>query len=403
MPSRPLTFTNDDGIELAARLELPADAPRAYAVFAHCFTCSKDLRAARSISEALSERGFAVLRFDFTGLGESEGEFSETTFSSNASDLVAAAQFLEEEYEAPSLLVGHSLGGAAVLQAAADIPSTKAVATIGSPCRPDHVQKLLREAVGEIEEEGEAHVTLAGRSFTIKQQFLDDLEAHTMNERIRALDVALMVFHSPVDEIVGIEEAGHLFQAARHPKSFISLDDADHLLTRPSDATYVGHVLAAWAERYVEPIQPIEPETPTAQLAARTPAEGYRTELQAGRHRFVADEPKSVGGTDAGPTPYDYLAAALGSCTTMTLRMYADRKGWPLEEAIAYVEHETIHAEDCAHCETEKGRISRLTRRVKVIGDLDEKQRARLLEIANRCPVRRTLASEIDIQSELVE
>jgi putative redox protein len=409
MPFEKVTFTNPDGDELAARLDRPAGGRvEAVALFAHCFTCSKDLRAVGNISRALTQQGYAVLRFDFTGLGESEGDFANTNFSSNVGDLVAAAQYLEETFAAPRVLVGHSLGGAAVLQAALRIPSAEAVATIGAPYDPEHVTHLLEDSLDEIEATGEATVRLAGRSFQIRKQFLDDLEATRMEEAIRTLDRALMIFHAPLDQTVGIDNAARIFKAAKHPKSFVSLDDADHLLSDEADSRYVGTVLGAWARKYVtdahetsgEDDASAAPAAEEGEVATRT-ADGLYTEIQAGRHPLVADEPESVGGTDRGPTPYDLLSAALGACTSMTLRMYADRKEWPLEAATVRLQHEKIHADDCAHCDTEDGKIDRITREIELEGALTDAQRERLLEIANRCPVHRTLHSEIDVQTRL--
>lgn len=395
-------FTNQDGTPLAARLDRPSQGvPDAYALFAHCFTCSKDLRSVGAISRALNRQNIGVLRFDFTGLGESEGDFSETNFSSNVGDLTAAAQFLDEQYQAPRILVGHSLGGAAVLQAAHRIPSAEAIATIAAPYDPEHVTRLLDDALEEIKTRGEARITLAGRSFTIRKQFLDDLAATKMEKTIRTLDRALLLFHSPVDQTVGVENAARIFEAARHPKSFVSLDDADHLLTDVTDAEYVGTVLGAWARKYVE-IEDEEAAPAEGQVVTETEDE-YRTEIRAGKHALVADEPESVGGGDAGPTPYDYLLAGLGSCTGMTLRMYADRKDWPLEEATVHLSHEKVHAEDCDHCETKEGRVDHIKREIELAGDLTADQRQRLLEIANKCPVHRTLHSEIDVETALRE
>jgi putative redox protein len=395
-------FTNEHGDELAARLDYPTERkPAAYALFAHCFTCSKDLRAVGAISRALNRQNIAVLRFDFTGLGESEGDFADTNFSSNVEDLVVAAEYLAEHFEAPRILVGHSLGGAAVLQAAHSVPSVEAVATIAAPHDPEHVTRLLDDAVEEIKSSGKARITLAGRTFTIRKQFLEDLAATRMEETIRTLERALLIFHSPVDRTVGVENAARIFEAAKHPKSFVSLDEADHLLTSVADAEYVGTVLGAWARKYVDLEQPAE-QPSEGQVVTRT-QDQYRTEVAAGRHALIADEPASVGGTDAGPTPYDYLLTALGSCTGMTLRMYADRKDWPLDEATVRLSHEKIHAEDCGHCDTEDGKVDRITREIELTGDLDADQRERLLEIANKCPVHRTLHSEIDVQSSLRE
>lgn len=407
MPFEKLHFENPEGDRLAARLDYPeARTPRACALFAHCFTCSKDLRAVGAISRALTRQGIAVLRFDFTGLGESEGDFADTNFSSNVDDLVVAADFLADEYEAPRILVGHSLGGAAVLQAAHHIESAQAVATIGAPYDPEHVTRHLENAIEDIRSSGEARINLAGRTFTIRKQFLEDLAATKMKDTIRTLDRALLIFHSPVDAIVGVDNAGRIFEAAKHPKSFVSLDDADHLLTTPADAEYVGTVLGAWSNKYVDaarrPAADREDEQEEGVVVTRT-EDSFRTDIEAGPHTLVGDEPESVGGTDAGPTPYDLLLAALGSCTGMTLRMYADRKDWPLEETIVRLRHEKIHARDCDHCETKDAKIDRIEREIEVNGALSNEQRQRLLEIANKCPVHKTLSGEIDVQSVLRE
>lgn len=402
MPFEKIRFKNPEGDALAARLDLPdGESPCAFALFAHCFTCSKDLRAVGAISRALNRHGIGVLRFDFTGLGESEGDFADTNFSSNVDDLVVAAEYLAEHYEAPRILVGHSLGGAAVLQAAHRLDSVQAVSTIGAPYDPEHVTQHLDGALDEIEATGEARITLAGRSFTIRKQFLDDLEATKMEETIQSLDRALLLFHSPVDRTVGVDNAARIFKAANHPKSFVSLDDADHLLTDSSDAEYVGVVLSAWADKYVEHSRS-ETTTPEGRVTTRT-GDAYRTDIQAGRHSLVGDEPRDVGGDDAGPTPYDFLLSALGSCTGMTLRMYADRKDWPLEETVVRLSHDKIHAKDCEDCETEEGRVDRIEREIEVRGALSDEQRDRLLEIANKCPVHRTLHGEIKVRSSLRE
>ncbi len=399
MPEK-IRFENADGNALAARLDRPdGESPCAFALFAHCFTCSKDLRAAGAISRALTRHGIAVLRFDFTGLGESEGDFADTNFSSNVEDLIAAADYLSEHHEAPRILVGHSLGGAAVLQAAQRLDSVQAVSTIGAPYDPEHVTQHLQDAVEDIEEKGEARVQLAGRTFTIRKQFLDDLAATKMETTIRTLGRALLIFHSPVDQTVGANNAAKIFQAAKHPKSFVSLDDADHLLTDRSDAEYLGVVLGAWAEKYVDR-SVSEPDTPDEDVVTRT--EGtYRTAIQAGQHALVGDEPESVGGDDDGPTPYGFLLSALGSCTGMTLRMYADRKEWPLDETIVRLSHEKVHAEDCENCDTEQGQVDRITREIEIRGRLSDDQRERLFEIANKCPVHRTLLGDVDVRSSL--
>jgi putative redox protein len=415
--SEKLTFEGAGGETLAARLDLPAGEPRAYALFAHCFTCSKDIFAAKRIAGALAEGGIAVLRFDFTGLGHSEGEFANTNFSSNVDDLVAAAEYLRANRAAPKLLIGHSLGGAAVLAAAARVPEAVAVATIGAPSDPGHVAHLFRDAAAEIAAKGEAEVDLAGRRFRVKKQFLDDIAAQKLEPALGTLRKALLLFHAPRDETVGIDNAGQIFAAAKHPKSFVSLDDADHLLSRKADAVYVAQVLAAWADRYlgagagteagaeagagVEPAPPLVVDPGAVAVRERDGAR-FAQEIAAGRHRFAADEPAGYGGDDSGPTPYDLLLAGLGACTTMTVRMYAERKGWPLERAEVRLTHEKIHARDCADCETREGRIDRIDRRLKLDGPLDAAQREKLLEIADKCPVHRTLTGEIKINTELV-
>ncbi len=403
--SEKVEFEGAQGDMLAARLEMPAGEPRAYALFAHCFTCSKDIFAASRIAGALAELGFAVLRFDFTGLGASDGEFANTNFSSNVGDLLKAVEYLRAAHEAPSIIIGHSLGGAAVLAAAGQVPEIKAVATIGAPSDPGHVQHLFAAARPEIEAKGEAEVSLAGRTFRIQKQFLDDIESHKLADAIGAMRKALLVFHSPVDQTVGVENAAAIFQAAKHPKSFISLDDADHLLSRHADAIYVATVLAGWASRYLP-----EDDAEAADTAAGEPGTvivretgngRFQQDVLNGPHRMLADEPPSVGGTNTGPTPYGYLLAGLGACSSMTVRMYADRKKWPLERVSVSLHHDKIHATDCEECETREGKIDTIEREIELTGPLDAEQRARLLEIADKCPVHRTLHSEVQIVSRL--
>ena len=391
------------GASLNARLDLPVAPPAAYALFAHCFTCSKDTRAATYLAAALAERGIATLRFDFTGLGGSGGDFANTNFTSNVDDLVAAADFLRARYRAPELLVGHSLGGAAVLAAAPRIPEATGVATINAPFDPAHVLRLIPNR-DEIARAGEAEVVLGGRPFRIRKQLLDDLGRHNLADSVRRLDKALLVMHSPRDDTVEIENATQIFQAARHPKSFVSLDPADHLLTRREDATYAGHVLAAWAKRYLRGKAPAAPAALPEKVVVRETREGKFTQLvAAGRHIVRADEPVAAGGLDSGMSPYDCLLAGLGACTSMTLRLYADRKGFPLERATVELRHDKIHAADCAECETREGKIDLIERVIRLEGALDAAQRAKLLEIANKCPVHRTLTSEITIPTRLAD
>ena len=400
--SEKFSFTGTDGQHLAARLERPRGRAHAVALFAHCFTCTKDIFAASRIAGGLAARGIAVLRFDFTGLGHSEGEFANTNFSSNVDDLVVAADHLRSAYEAPKIVIGHSLGGAAILAAAGRIPEAVAVATIGAPAEPAHVEHLFQAARPEIEARGEAEVLLAGRPFTIKKQFLEDIAATRLEAAIASLRKALLVFHAPRDATVGIENAGRIFAAAKHPKSFVSLDDADHLLSRHEDAAYVAEVLAAWAGRYLGRTDE-EPLTaaPGTVVVQETGEGKFTQRIAAGGHRLRADEPESFGGDDSGPGPYDLVLAGLGACTSMTLRLYAERKGWPMSRVTVTLSHEKIHAEDCADCETRSGGLDRIERRLSIEGELDDEQRARLVEIANKCPVHRTLESEVVVATSL--
>lgn len=406
MPTtRKLEFPNAQGDVLAGALTMPDLPPRAFVLFAHCFTCGKDLRAAVRLSMALAQEGVATMRFDFTGIGESEGDFADTSFSSNVQDLVAAADMMRERFEAPQILIGHSLGGAAVLVAAHQVPEAKAVATVGAPCDPAHVRRLIEPGAEDIDRVGHAEVSIAGRKFTIKKQFLDDLEDQEARQTIAQLKKALCIFHSPQDQVVDIDNARRIYQAAKHPKSFISLHDADHLLRSKRDADYVGQVLSAWVARYLEDETEHERYVEQGIVEVEGGPAGYTQRVHAGPHRFVADEPESVpGGTDAGPTPYDLLLASLGTCTSMTLRMYADRKGWPLEGVRVRLEHGRIHAEDCEDCKSKTGMVSRITRKLEVFGEsLDDEQRQRLVEIADKCPIHKTLVTETVVRTELVE
>lgn len=398
-----VSFVGGSGHTLDARLELPLGPVRAYALFAHCFTCSKEVFAASRISRGLAALGIAVLRFDFTGLGSSEGDFANTNFSSNVEDLVAASDFLRREYEAPALLIGHSLGGAAVLAAAARVPESVAVATINAPAEPSHVLGHLGAGAEAIEVSGEATVEIAGRAFRVTRQFLDDVSKTKLRRAVGRLGRALLVMHAPEDSIVGIDHARRIFDAAKHPKGFVSLDGADHLLSRREDAAYAAATLATWVERYLPgATEPAEAAAEPDVVTVRETGEGrLHNEVVVGRHRLVADEPVAVGGTGAGPTPYDLVLAGLGACTSMTLRLYADRKGWPLGTVSVRLTHQKVHAEDCETCETKDGRLDRIDRVIELGGALDADQRQRLLAIAEKCPVHRTLRTESWIVTRL--
>ncbi|MEA2933508.1 MAG: hypothetical protein QOD74_154 [Variibacter sp.] len=407
MPNERFQFPGAEGQQLAAALELPEGQPVAFALFAHCFTCGKDVLAAKRIAVALATKGIAVLRFDFTGLGSSEGDFANSTFSSNVADLVRAADHLRETRKAPAILIGHSLGGAAVLAAAAQIPEAKAVVTIAAPSDPAHVTHLLADRIDDIRRHGEVEVSLAGRPFRIKREFLDDIAEHNLMGHIARLHKALLIMHSPTDDTVGIDNATRIFIAAKHPKSFVSLAGADHLLSDRRDSMYAADVVAAWAERYIElpaPEAAADPgKEPRNVVVRETRQSKFQQTVSIGPHRLLADEPIAAGGEDTGPGPYDFLLAGLGACTSMTMRMYADRKSLPLERVTVTLKHSKIHAEDCAECETKAGMLDQIDRTIAMEGALDAEQRGKLMEIADKCPVHRTLTSEIHIVSHAAD
>jgi putative redox protein len=400
-------FMGEGGHQLAAALELPDGEPAAFALFAHCFTCGKDTLAAKRISVALAAKGIAVLRFDFTGLGSSEGDFASSTFSSNVADLVRAADHLRERRKAPSILIGHSLGGSAILAAAGKIPEAKAVVTIAAPSDPAHVTGLFKEHIDNIRTQGEVEVSLAGRPFRIKREFLDDIVEHELMKDVTSLHKALLVMQSPVDDTVGIDNATKIFVAAKHPKSFVSLDHADHLLTKPADALYAADVIAAWASRYIDVAKPAKAmdlaEAPRKVVVQETRKTKLNQIITVGPHHLVADEPVAAGGEDAGPGPYDFLLAGLGACTSMTMRLYADRKSLPLDRVTVTLKHSKIYAKDCAECETREGMLDQIERDIAIDGALDAEQRKKLMEIADKCPVHRTLTSEIRIVTKAVD
>ena len=401
MPTERFQFASSEGHQLAAALDLPERDPLAYALFAHCFTCGKDVLAARRIALGLAAKGIAVLRFDFTGLGSSEGDFANSTFSSNVADLVRAADHLRETRKAPSILIGHSLGGAAVLAAAAQIPDARAVVTIAAPSDPAHVTGLFKDSIEDIRKHGEIEVSLAGRPFHITREFLDDIAEHGLMKDVANLHKALLVMHSPTDDTVGIDNATRIFLAAKHPKSFVTLAGADHLLSDRRDGAYVADVIAAWVTRYVDAVMPDRPADPGAAprnvVVRETRANKFQQTIAIGPHRMLADEPVAAGGEDTGPGPYDFVLAGLGACTSMTMRLYADRKSLPLERTTVTLSHSKIHAEDCAECETKAGMLDQIDMTIAMDGNLDAEQRKRLMEIADKCPVHRTLTSEIRI------
>lgn len=404
MPSEKITFKGHSGDELAAIIDMPVGQTQATAIFAHCFTCSKDIPAARRISQRLAAMGIAVLRFDFTGLGKSMGDFANTNFSTNVADLILAGQYLTDEMQAPSLLIGHSLGGAAVLRAAKDMPSVKAVATIGAPADPSHVVHNFGAALDEISDKGSAEVNLAGRPFTIRKSFVDDVNAQSLDACIGSLKRALLVLHSPIDDTVGIESAAQIFTAANHPKSFVTLDNADHLLSNPADGEYAADVIAAWSDRYLDLADPAPtPSAPEGIVrSSEVNADGFLQDINAGpHHHTLADEPALYGGSNLGMTPFGFLSAGLAACTSMTIRMYARRKKWPLEHVYVDVTHDKVHAESCDTWETQTGKVDQFVRSITLTGNLDADQRQRLLEIADKCPVHKTLESEITIKTEL--
>ena len=396
-----ISFTNIHGNELSGRMDLPlAMQPKAYAIFAHCFTCNKNFKAVKQISQALIKQGFAVLSFDFTGLGLSEGEFGDTNFSSNVSDIIAAAEFLKNSYAAPKLLVGHSLGGAAVLFAARQIDSIQAVATIGSPGEVGHVKHLFAHEIEKIRAEGMAEVLVGAHKVEIKEQFLIDLDRADLSHEASSLDRALLILHSPQDTVVPVEEAAKLYHAAKHPKSFVSLDGADHILSRSEDGFYAGEVIASWAKRYIELDDEIV--QPASQVFVRLEYDDlYTTDIRARQHQFIADEPKEAGGADHGPTPYELLQSALGGCVAMTLHMYARRKKWPLEEVQVRLNYNRRHAKDCEDCPDRTGFVHNFEIILDLEGDLTPQQKDRLMEIAHKCPVHRTMIQQKQIAFKL--
>jgi len=403
MSLQKVIFYNKTGQQLAGRLELPANqTPHNFVLFAHCFTCNKNLLAIKNISKSLTSSGFGVLRFDFTGLGESEGDFAETNFSGNVEDLIAAAAYLRDTYKEPSLLIGHSLGGAAAIIAASKIPSIKAIATIAAPSNPVHVKNLLRSDIEEIKLKGKAVVNIGGRDFTIKKQFLEDLETRTLAQIVKELRKPILIMHSPQDQIVTIKNAEEIYVAAHHPKSFVSLDGADHLLSDKKDSSYAGSVISGWAKRYLEIPQDKRISSEQQVVASLDASDGFSTSMKVGNHYMMADEPEKFGGNDFGPSPYDLVSAGLSACTAMTIQMYVKRKGWDLQNVEVHTSYSKSHAADCEDCESPGSKIDTFHRELKLTGNIDKKQTQRILEIADKCPVHKTLHSETQVITKII-
>ncbi len=405
MKATKLNIQNAKGFQLQAYLELPANQkPTNYAIFAHCFTCNSEIHPVKNISRALTAHGFGVVRFDFTGLGKSEGEFADSYFSANVDDLLAVSDYMDEHYEAPSLLVGHSLGGAAVIVAASKLETVKAVATIGAPSSTEHVKKHFSHHVQDIAEKGDVSVNIGGRPFKINQEFVDDFDKTDLVEITKQLRKPILIMHAPFDKVVGIENAHDLYKSAHHPKSFISLDDADHLLLDKKDSRYVGSMIGAWASRYFDLNDYEILDTEGEQLVAHLDLvqDNFTTSIQTKKHSFLADEPESVGGDDFGPSPYDFLSAGLAACTVMTLKLYAERKKWDLQEVYAYITYSKKHGDDLKSDIDKPAQLDHLMKKLKFVGNLSQEQEQKLKEIASKCPVHKTLLSNIVIETEII-
>ncbi len=408
MKTEKLSIQNRSGEALAAKLFFPINGTyQQIAIFAHCFTCSSSLAVVRNISTKLTTKGIAVLSFDFTGLGRSEGEFSDTNFSHNISDIIDTSEFLTKHYQEPTILIGHSLGGAAVIKAANQLPNIKAVVALAAPSYAEHVAQHLVGQKEAIETEGSGTVSIGGRPFVIKKQFIDDLEKHNVIEEVKILKRPLLILHSPQDRIVAIEHASNLYQNAFHPKSFVSLDGADHLVSNKKDALYVADVIGAWVSRYVSLMQEktteVQKDTKGEQVLVYLNNEDNLTNhVYTEKHHLVADEPVSFGGDDLGPSPYELLNAAVGSCTVLTLKLYAQRKKWDLQEVFVYLTYAKKHAQELDLELENMGKLDSIVKKIKLVGNLDATQRARLLEIASRCPVHKTVSNKVYFKSELI-
>ncbi|WP_412559913.1 alpha/beta fold hydrolase [Winogradskyella sp. MIT101101] len=406
MKSTKLKIKNSKGLTLNAYMELPANQkPNYYAIFAHCFTCSSNLNAVKHVSRSLTQDGFAVIRFDFTGLGRSEGEFADSHFSANVQDLLDVHSYISEHYEAPGLLVGHSLGGAAVLVAASKLKAVKAVATVGAPATVDHVKRLFSHQIEDIENKGNVEVDIGGRPFIINKDFVEEFDKTDLPVIVKNLRKPLLIMHSPLDKIVGIDNAKQLYLKAHHPKSFITLDDADHLLSEEKDSQYVGEIIGTWASRYFPQVENKMLDTEGEQLVGHLNIveDNFTTSIQTKNHTFIADEPAGIGGSDFGPSPYEYLNAALAACTAMTLKMYAERKKWDLREVFVYLSHSRKHSDDLMVKVDKPKYMDHINKKLKFVGNLDDTQKERLKEIASRCPVHKTIASEVFFETQIIE
>lgn len=405
MKTTKLEIRNKKGIKLQGYLEMPANQkPSHFAIFAHCFSCNSNFKAAKNISRSLTNHGFGVLRFDFTGLGKSEGEFADSHFSANVEDLIDVHNYLETHYKAPSLLIGHSLGGAAVIVAASKLETIKAVATVGAPATVEHLTHLFSHAPEDVSDKGAIEVNIGGRTFKINEDFVADFSKTDLPKIIKELRKPILVMHAPFDKIVGIENAHEIYHNAHHPKSFVSLDAADHLLTKSSDSIYVGNMIGTWVERYFEPEENNMITSEGEQLVAHLNVleDNFTTSIQTKKHSFIADEPISAGGDDFGPSPYDFLSAGLAACTVMTLKLYAERKKWDLQEVFVYITYSKKHHDDLNIEADKPTHFDHLQKKLKFIGNLDEKQKQRLKEIAAKCPVHKTLQSKIIIETEIL-
>ncbi|EPR66416.1 bifunctional alpha/beta hydrolase/OsmC family protein [Cyclobacterium qasimii] len=391
-----IKIINEKGNELATSIDFPNhQKPKQFALFAHCFTCTSQLNAVRNISQALNNKGIAVVRFDFTGLGKSEGNFANSHFEANVEDLLVVNKYITQHYQAPTLMIGHSLGGAAAIVAAAKLDNIQAIVTIGTPADVEHVTKQFEGQANDLGVEEEAEVVIGGRPFKISGEFINGFKKHNLPETIKSLRKPILVMHSPIDEIVGINNAHEIYHNARHPKSFVSLDNADHLLTKKEDSIYVGDMIASWASRYID-LSPFETPNPNQhQIVAHLnlAENNFTTFINTKNHGIIADEPKSVGGFDFGMSPFELVSAGLSACTVMTIKLYAERKKWDLKEVYTYVNHskEIVDGEN----------KDVFAKSLSFIGNLDESQRERLREIASKCPVHRTLQQSSTIKTEM--